>query len=72
MTLTKEDLSQIRSVIDEAIASHPRFDELELKIEEQGQRVIDDIAEQMQDGFMVIGGKFDELEARVDELTTQR
>jgi archaellum component FlaC len=67
MALTKEDLRQIRGVVDESIAQHPRFDELELKID----TAFDDVLEVMQEGFTMVSQKFEEVDARFDGIDKQ-
>lgn len=78
MALTQEDLRQIRGVVDESIAHHPRFDELKselkielveeigLRIEEAKDEVVADVCDVMQTGFTLIGQRFDEVDQRID------
>jgi hypothetical protein len=68
MALTKDDLKQIKGVVNEAIAEHPRFDALELKIEQSAKSVIDDLSDVMQEGFTMVGDRFDIVETRLDHV----
>ena len=74
MSLTTEDLRQIRTVMDEAIAVHPRFDDFVTKVELETnfrkfkEEIIDEVAEVIREGLTMVGERFDIVEQRLDRL----
>ena len=61
MALTTEDLKQIRGVMDEAIAEHPRFDAMKAEI-------IDEVSDVIKDSMNMIDARFDRIEGRLDKI----
>jgi hypothetical protein len=61
MALTKQDLTQIRTVMDDAIAEHPRFDQLKTDI-------IDEMSDVYRDGLELIDKRFDVVEERFGRM----
>jgi hypothetical protein len=74
MALTQEDLGQIRLVMDEAIAVHPRFDqfvtkdELEINFRKFKEEIVDEVAEVITEGLTMVAERFDLVEQRLDRL----
>ena len=65
MSLTASDLQQIRVVMEETIATHPRFDQLKNEIVVE---VCDQVGEVMNDALELIDRRFDVIEHRLDNL----
>src|SRR5690242_7228026 len=59
MALTKTDLQQIRAVIDDSIARHPRFSEIDARFGEMNAR------------FDRIDARFDEIKVEIIDETAE-
>jgi galactokinase len=68
MALTTTDIQQIRQVMDESIAHHPRFDELKSDIISELSGRIAEFGEVLNESLEMIDHRFDSIENRLDNL----
>jgi hypothetical protein len=61
MALTKQDLKEIRHVVDDAIEEHPRFDRLYTEI-------IESVSEVIRDTHELVDERFNGIESRLGEV----